>query len=36
LERRENIDGFNSVLLTNPNFTKVVIILTNTDQADLE
>lgn len=36
LERRGSIDGFNSALLTNPDFTKVVIILTNTDQADLE
>lgn len=36
LERRGSIDGFNSVLLTNKDFTKVVIILTNTDQADLE
>ncbi|MBX0293106.1 beta-lactamase family protein [Hymenobacter sp. HSC-4F20] len=36
LERRGSIDGFNSVLLTTPDFTKVVIILTNTDQADLE
>jgi CubicO group peptidase (beta-lactamase class C family) len=36
LERRGSIDGFNSVLLTNKDFTKVLIILTNTDQADLE
>ncbi|NML66242.1 serine hydrolase [Hymenobacter sp. RP-2-7] len=36
LERRGSIDGFNSVLLTDKDFTKVVIILTNTDQADLE
>lgn len=36
LERRGSIDGFNSVLLTNKEFTKVLIILTNTDQADLE
>jgi CubicO group peptidase (beta-lactamase class C family) len=35
-ERRGSIDGYNSVLLTNRDFTKVVIILTNTDQADLE
>ena len=36
LERRGSIDGFNSVLLTNKEFSKVVIILTNTDQGDLE
>lgn len=36
LERRGSIDGFNSVLLANREFSKVVIILTNTDQADLE
>lgn len=36
LERRGSINGFNSVLLTNKQFTKAVIILTNTDTADLE
>lgn len=36
LERRGSIDGFNSVLLTSPDFRKVLLILTNTDQADLE
>ena len=36
LERRGSIDGFNSVLLTSLNFSKVLLILTNTDQADLE
>lgn len=36
LERRGSIDGFNSVLLTSPDFSKVLLILTNTDQADLE
>ncbi|WP_233635996.1 serine hydrolase domain-containing protein [Hymenobacter setariae] len=36
LERRGSIEGFNSVLLTSRDFTKVLIVLTNTDQADLE
>lgn len=36
LERRGSIDGFNSVLLTDKDFKKVVIILTNTDTGDLE
>lgn len=36
LERRGSINGFNSVLLTDTQFTKAVIILTNTDTADLE
>ena len=36
LERRGSIDGFNSVLLTDATFQKVVLILTNTDTADLE
>ncbi|GAA4053266.1 hypothetical protein GCM10022409_45230 [Hymenobacter glaciei] len=36
LERRGSINGFNSVLLTNKAFDKVVILLTNTDNADLE
>ncbi|WP_310391230.1 serine hydrolase domain-containing protein [Hymenobacter sp.] len=36
LERRGSIDGFNSVLLTNEEFTNAVLILTNTDTADLE
>lgn len=36
LERRGSIDGFNSVVLTNENFAKVVIILTNTDTSNLE
>ena len=36
LERRGSIDGFNSVLLTSPDFSRVVIILNNTDTADLE
>ncbi|WP_167855128.1 hypothetical protein [Hymenobacter wooponensis] len=36
LERRGSINGFNSVLLTDPEFRKVVILLTNTDTGDLE
>ena len=36
LERRGSINGFNSVLLTNKAFDKVVILLANTDNADLE
>lgn len=36
LERRGSIDGFNSVLLLSPDFRRLVIILTNTDTADLE
>ncbi|RSK44024.1 serine hydrolase domain-containing protein [Hymenobacter rigui] len=36
LERRGSIEGFNSVLLTDPEFRHVVIMLTNTDAADLE
>jgi CubicO group peptidase (beta-lactamase class C family) len=36
LERRGSIDGFNSVLLADKEFKKVVLILTNTDQGDLE
>ena len=36
LERRGSIDGFNSVLLTDKEFKKIVLILTNTDQGDLE
>ena len=36
LERRGSIDGFNSVLLTNQDFSNVVIILNNTDTGDLE
>ncbi len=36
LERRGSINGFNSVLLTDKEFRKVVIILTNTDTGDLE
>ena len=36
LERRGSINGFNSVLLTDKNFGKVVILLANTDAADLE
>ncbi|MBC6698769.1 serine hydrolase domain-containing protein [Hymenobacter puniceus] len=36
LERRGSINGFNSVLLTDPDFRRVVILLTNTDTADLE
>ncbi len=36
LERRGSINGFNSVLLMDPEFRHVVIILTNTDTADLE
>jgi len=36
LERRGSINGFNSVLLTDKAFRKVVIILTNTDAGDLE
>jgi CubicO group peptidase (beta-lactamase class C family) len=36
LERRGSINGFNSVLLTDPTFSQVVILLTNTDTGDLE
>ena len=36
LERRGSINGFNSVLLTDKAFRKVVILLANTDAADLE
>lgn len=36
LERRGSINGFNSVLLTDRTFHKVVILLANTDDADLE
>ncbi|OWP64048.1 hypothetical protein CDA63_06175 [Hymenobacter amundsenii] len=36
LERRGSIDGFNSLLLTTPDFTTAVIILCNTDTGDLE
>ncbi|TGE23805.1 class A beta-lactamase-related serine hydrolase [Hymenobacter aquaticus] len=36
VERRGSIDGFNSVLLTDPDFTRVIIILNNTDTGDLE
>ncbi|GAB3653695.1 hypothetical protein GCM10027594_27740 [Hymenobacter agri] len=36
LERRGSINGFNSVLLTDPTFRRVVILLTNTDTGDLE
>lgn len=36
LERRGSINGFNSVLLTDKGFDKVVILLANTDAADLE
>ena len=36
LERRGSIDGFNSVILTDKDFKKVVLILTNTDTGDLE
>jgi CubicO group peptidase (beta-lactamase class C family) len=36
LERRGSIDGFNSVLLANPDFSSVMIILNNTDTGDLE
>lgn len=36
LERRGSINGFNSILLTNKDFTKIVIILNNTDTGDLE
>jgi CubicO group peptidase (beta-lactamase class C family) len=36
LERRGSIEGFNSVLLTDPEFRHVVLVLTNTDAADLE
>ena len=36
LERRGSINGFNSVLLTNTAFDRVVILLSNTDDADLE
>ncbi|GAA3985813.1 hypothetical protein GCM10022407_33360 [Hymenobacter antarcticus] len=36
LERRGSINGFNSVLLTDKGFNKVVILLANTDAADLE
>jgi CubicO group peptidase (beta-lactamase class C family) len=36
LERRGSINGFNSALLTDLQFDNVVILLTNTDTADLE
>ena len=36
LERRGSINGFNSVLLTDKTFDKVVILLANTDNTDLE
>lgn len=36
LERRGSINGFNAVLLTNSDFTKLVVILNNTDTGDLE
>ncbi|GAB3303991.1 hypothetical protein GCM10027348_32470 [Hymenobacter tenuis] len=36
LERRGSINGFNSVLLTDLKFENVIILLTNTDTADLE
>ena len=36
LERRGSIDGFNSLLLTTPDFTTTVIVLCNTDTGDLE
>ena len=36
LERRGSINGFNSALLTDLTFSRVVILLTNTDTGDLE
>jgi teichoic acid D-alanine hydrolase len=36
LERRGSINGFNSALLTDPTFSRVVILLANTDTGDLE
>ena len=36
LERRGSINGFNAVLLTDKTFRQVVILLANTDAADLE
>ncbi|MBT9394188.1 beta-lactamase family protein [Hymenobacter sp. NST-14] len=36
LERRGSIEGFNSLLLTTPDFTTAVILLCNTDTGDLE
>lgn len=36
LERRGSINGFNSALLTDAAFRRVVILLTNTDTGDLE
>lgn len=36
LERRGSINGFNSILLTNRDFTRIVVILNNTDTGDLE
>lgn len=36
LERRGSIDGFNSVLLTSPDFSTTLLILCNTDTGDLE
>ena len=36
LERRGSINGFNAVLLTDKALDKVVILLANTDNADLE
>src|SRR5690606_11704685 len=34
--RSGNIDGFNSEIITNKNFDKILIILCNTDTADLQ
>ncbi|WP_045687043.1 serine hydrolase domain-containing protein [Hymenobacter sp. AT01-02] len=36
LERRGSINGFNSALLMDSSFRKVVILLTNTDTGDME
>ncbi|GAB3819895.1 hypothetical protein GCM10028895_18960 [Pontibacter rugosus] len=36
LERRGSINGFNSLLLFDQDFSKVIIILANTDTGDLE
>lgn len=36
LYRSGNIDGFNSVVITNNQFSKIVIILCNTDTADID
>ncbi len=36
LERRGSIDGFNTVILSDTRFSKIIIMLCNTDAVDLE